>query len=491
MNLSAVELAWLCDQLHDRVVGAAIQKVQQPSPTRFVLSLFKSGVGKTRLFFDLDARALRFHPTQQGLPNPPDAPTLCRSLRKLLENGRVRSLEADGKDRIVVMAIDKMEAGEVQQKRLLIEFIPTRPVLFVLDPKGIIEAASSGLHSEKRDLRRGLPYSPPPPPEFKPNLDRPPFSRFEDREPSAILAALDEELFPKPVDGSDRASITRALTKALKRQVKRVSKIEQDWRRSEGGEELRQHGELLKGAMHEITRGMESIRVRDWSAPEGSEVWVDIALDSKLSAQENIANIFARAKKKIRGQEVVSERLEEQRARLAALNDLEIKLGSAERDDLPEFLKALRVLDVKVEAPAQAGKKKKPVVQARKPYKTYQSKDGLDIWVGRGARDNDELTFRCARGNEWWLHAQDYAGSHVVVKTEGELPEQSLLDAATLAVLYSKAGKAGRQAVSYTRRKNVQKFRGAAPGKVILQSHRTLMVRLEPDRISRLEGQKP
>ena len=71
-----------------------------------------------------------------------------------------------------------------------------------------------------------------------------------------------------------------------------------------------------------------------------------------------------------------------------------------------------------------------------KPYH-YRSTDGIDIYVGKNAAQNDRLTGD-ARPNETWLHAKDMPGSHVIIRQEGEIPRQTLLEAAILAAWYSK-----------------------------------------------------
>ncbi|HYH84444.1 MAG TPA: NFACT RNA binding domain-containing protein, partial [Pyrinomonadaceae bacterium] len=109
----------------------------------------------------------------------------------------------------------------------------------------------------------------------------------------------------------------------------------------------------------------------------------------------------------------------------------------------------------------------------------YRSSDGYEILVGRGPRENDQLTFRVARSYDTWLHAADYPGSHVVVRSRGrdeQVPHRAVVEAAQLAAHFSKAGKDAKVAVNYTQRKFVSKPKGAAPGLVYLSSFRTLLV---------------
>ncbi len=108
--------------------------------------------------------------------------------------------------------------------------------------------------------------------------------------------------------------------------------------------------------------------------------------------------------------------------------------------------------------------------------------------VGRGARDNDELTCHVARGSDLWLHAEGMAGSHVLLRLrKGEEPDnESLLDAATLTVHFSKASKSGEAEVLFTRAAHVRKPKGIGPGKVIATHTKALWVRVDAARCARL-----
>ena len=39
------------------------------------------------------------------------------------------------------------------------------------------------------------------------------------------------------------------------------------------------------------------------------------------------------------------------------------------------------------------------------------TKDGYVIWVGRNSRQNEQVTFKNASGQDYWLHARDVPGS--------------------------------------------------------------------------------
>jgi len=52
----------------------------------------------------------------------------------------------------------------------------------------------------------------------------------------------------------------------------------------------------------------------------------------------------------------------------------------------------------------------------------YISSDGFHMYVGKNNLQNDALTFDFAAGCDWWFHAKQAPGSHVIVKTNGEDP---------------------------------------------------------------------
>jgi predicted ribosome quality control (RQC) complex YloA/Tae2 family protein len=132
---------------------------------------------------------------------------------------------------------------------------------------------------------------------------------------------------------------------------------------------------------------------------------------------------------------------------------------------------------------AKAGGK----TEKRPPYRLFKSGRGLPILVGRGADRNDELTFQWAHGNDLWLHARDVPGAHVVVPLNGRaVDEETLVDAATLAAHHSNARAEAQVDVSYTLRKHVRKPPRTKPGLVNLSEAKTLRVRMEPERLSRL-----
>ena len=82
---------------------------------------------------------------------------------------------------------------------------------------------------------------------------------------------------------------------------------------------------------------------------------------------------------------------------------------------------------------------------------SYRSLDGILIKVGENAKENDALT-ESSYPNEWWLHADGGAGSHVIVCCEDiYLPLETKRDAAMLAIHHSKNSKMNSSRVNLVR----------------------------------------
>lgn len=114
-----------------------------------------------------------------------------------------------------------------------------------------------------------------------------------------------------------------------------------------------------------------------------------------------------------------------------------------------------------------------------RPYRTVNI-EGFEVLIGRGAEDNDELTFRVAEPNDLWLHvAGGTPGSHVVIRSpaEGEVPKEVVEKAAAAAAWYSKSRAAARVEVHVCKAREVSKPRGAPAGLVELGRWKSVKVR--------------
>jgi predicted ribosome quality control (RQC) complex YloA/Tae2 family protein len=113
---------------------------------------------------------------------------------------------------------------------------------------------------------------------------------------------------------------------------------------------------------------------------------------------------------------------------------------------------------------------------------TYTLPGGWQVLVGRTDADNDYLSFRVARPNDWWFHVRGMPGSHVILQglPSANPNSETLHRAAAIAAYHSKARHAGIVAVSGTRARDVSKPRGAKAGTVQIRHEQVFKVRPAP-----------
>ncbi|MGD8377482.1 MAG: NFACT RNA binding domain-containing protein [Acidobacteriota bacterium] len=284
-----------------------------------------------------------------------------------------------------------------------------------------------------------------------------------------------------------REAATDSLRAVLHGEIRRLERLhgrlEADLSREGEAEELVRQGNVLLAGLGQARVEGDRVTVPDPFDAEGRPV--TLAIDPRLSLQENADRLFHRARKSRRGRRTVERRLAEVAARLPGLRDAAGRLeGLGTVEEVAALERALakdgllRVVRRPRTRKAAAARPRGPEVL---PIRSYRSADGMEILVGRSGKDNDVLTFKVAAGQDFWLHAEGRAGAHVVVRNPDRLPRlprATLEQAAQLAAFHSKARGGGKVEVMVTQRRHVKKGRGLPPGTVRVGRHEA--VRVEP-----------
>lgn len=453
----------------DGIVGARIQKLSVTTEGQFLLTLFAGG---EKSFLHVDGRVF---PGQVALLDrkitlerkDPKPPGIQATLRTHLEGAVIRGAGIAAPHAVFVARLDK---GDARARVLLLEPMSTglRVMVGMDSGKGmrLLSAHPADQSAVGRRLKTGAPYVLP--------SENPHCHAFLER-------ALEAETQTDVVGPSARLKTVRA---ALKREDKRlarlVAKLERDVHKHGEPGALRREGEVLKAWMHQVKRGDAGLDAYDF---EGNPM--HIVLDPAKDAAGNLALKFARAKKAERALEMALPKLEAARAAKAELDALRTGLSAPE--PAAEALEAAEArLSKRKMAPS--ARRQAAMARGRLPYRVFPIAGDLVAWVGRGARDNDALTFHHAKGNDVWLHVRDAAGSHVVLpKAPRELSSAALIDAAHLAAWFSPLKNAPAVDVRHTRRKHLRKpGKGAPAGKVLVAEERVVHVKIEPERTARL-----
>lgn len=303
---------------------------------------------------------------------------------------------------------------------------------------------------------------------------------------SSINDVLD--LFYEMKDASERlkqkkADIYKVLNTCLERCSRKLAVQQETLNEVSDREKLRLYGELITANIYAIPKGAKSVRLLNYYS-EDSE-YLDVPMDENLTAQENAQKYFRKYSKAKSTFANTSQQLEETMKELEYLENVYQLLDNCttvnEIDEVREEL---------VEQGYMKARKKNSSRKNSKPTLPlhFRSSDGLDIFVGKNNKQNDQLTLKQASSNDIWLHTRNIPGSHVIIrKLQGEIPSTTLLEAAILAAFHSKASQSSNVPVDYTMVKNVKKPNGAKPGMVIYENFKTLIVNPDEDIVERLK----
>ena len=241
-------------------------------------------------------------------------------------------------------------------------------------------------------------------------------------------------------------------------------------------ERLRQLGDILTANIHRIQKGQTSVEVEDFYDPDMATVTV--SLSPLLSPQQNAAKYYKDYTRMKNAEKELTRQLELGSGELSYLQSV---LEELERADTDAELEAIRQ-ELHQGGYVRLDSSKKKMKQPKLAFLRFESTDGYPIYVGRNNAQNDELTFRLARKDDLWLHAQKVHGSHVIISCGGtKPPDDTVTQAAQLAAHYSGAAGGQNLPVDVTPVKQVKKLPGAKPGMVIYHTYNTIFVNPYPD----------
>lgn len=474
-------------------VGGRLQKVYAHGPRTFSLLFYRAAAPTANPDESVDEHKtatalLDFSHTRSHFLFLPPEMALARTainglgmaLRKHLAGRRLQALQRREGDRWL-----GLDFGE-NASQLVLELSGRHGNLFLLNAQRQLVVSLRADHSE-RQLRSGSPY-------LLPSLSTVRGGRLGDLKDPFQLAdlppALRGQRFAEGILAQRLCDLQRSalstyqahLKQGLQRIQRRQQTLHQALENLDDQQLFQQQAERLQGAFaNPPAVGATEVWVTDYFDPQQAQVRV--ALEPHLNLQENIARYYQRAKKIERRAEYALEHLPELEAEQARW---ELELQRADQwharlaQNQPLIAEDWERLQAQVSTRLPATK---PVADPgretglRRYARCFEG--AVRMWVGKSAKGNHQLTFRYAKGNDYWFHVQDTPGSHVLVKSE-HLNAEILAEAAHLAAYYSPQRQAFLRgnpvAVSYTQIKSVKAIKGAPPGQVQLQRFNTYSI---------------
>ncbi|MDG4655876.1 NFACT RNA binding domain-containing protein [Ectobacillus antri] len=300
---------------------------------------------------------------------------------------------------------------------------------------------------------------------------------------TSISALLDRFFFGK--GERDRVKqqahdLEKFIGNELAKNEKKLHKLTQTLQDAGKAEQYQLYGELLTANMYAIKKGDAEATVINYYDENGATI--TITLNPLKTPSENAQSYFSKYQKAKNSVAIVEEQIEKTKQEIFYFEGLMQQMESASQKDIEEIREEL-IEEGYMRSRIKTQKKTKPT----KPVlDRYESSDGTEILVGKNNKQNDYLTNKLAKRDEFWLHTKDIPGSHVVIRSV-EPSEQTLKEAAILAAYFSKAKNSSSVPVDFTKIRNVKKPSGAKLGFVTYDQQKTLYVTPDEDLVMKLK----
>lgn len=469
MSLNWVEIDQVLRETD--LAGAFLQNARQADFHHLLLEFHKPGQ-TLRLLISLEQGRTRLHPVTRKWPNLPQPPRFIQFLRAHLLGAKVLSASQLGQERLVHFFL----GGPGGEFHLWIRLWGGAANVLVTSPDHVIQEAmfrrpdSGEVKGERFDPEADLAAL-----TAKKSSDRV-FALRELPGEGPYWQRL-EAFYDSKQDGDAeklRERVIRLIQGRLGTIAAQNRKAAEKLRDSERLDDFKTYGDMIAAFAHQLQKGDTELEEFDFR----DGLPIIIPLDPELSPQENAQKYYKRYTKARDGRQYLEEDAKRLEAEELAVEALLIEA----REAGPERLTHLA---------AQFARTQQPVSEDKNPRPGLEFRSGTwTLWVGRNARENDELLRRWVKGNDFWLHTRDVAGGYVFIKNQPgkSVPLAVLLDAGNLAIHYSKAKLQGQADLYYTAVKYLRRAKDGPVGMVLPTQEKNLHVKVDAQRLGRLLG---
>lgn len=465
MSLNCAEIDMILYELS--LTGCFIQKIRQPDFESLRLDIYRPGSTRFRIGIYLGNGATRIQPESSPLPpSNTNAQRFVQLLRSRIDGARIDDCRQIDSNRIVYL---KLTHGSLTTD-LYIRLWTGAANIIAVNENGIIIDAFFR-RPAKKEVSGEVFVLPAPgnPGHFSPRpIDGP--GTFGEKI-AKLYAATASAHSQTQTDPRDTLS---APLRARKAQTERLlKKFEAETAAEDDGEEEKQYGDLLI-ACPPRPAGEKTVTVENFF-DNGRPV--TIPLDPKLTLRENAEAFYRRYRKKKAAAAFRLSHIEEMQAEISRLEDELTAIARLDESEAARRLTDMNRREEKIKKSVPAG------------FLCFES-GGYPILVGRNDKENDLLLRSHVKGNDLWFHTRDVSGGFVFIKTgkKENVPEETMKDAAQLALWFSKAKLHGSADLYCTRVKHLRRAKDGPPGKVLPFHEKNISVTEDKARLKRLLG---
>ncbi len=263
------------------------------------------------------------------------------------------------------------------------------------------------------------------------------------------------------------SDLFKLIENAISRLEKKTALQKEDLRNCADKEELKRYGDLITSNIYALKRGMHKATLIDYYDPDMAEVTVP--LDYRLDPAANAQRYYKKYNKLKKAETELQKQMDISATELDYLYSVLESFDRAEGE--------LEINEIRRELYESGyGSRMKNYTQVKqqqtKPLE-FETTNGYRVLCGKNNTQNDRLTFKLASKGDYWFHAKNMPGSHVIMFCDGmeEPPAEDFTEAAVIAATHSKASDKASVEVDYSLVKNIKKPAGAKPGLVIYHTN--------------------
>ena len=157
MALDGITLSMLKKEISEKLIGARVDKIHQPSKEELVMS-FRWNGGNGKLLISASANGPRIHFTESSVDNPKNPPMFCMLMRKHLAGAKLVEIEQFGLERMLHLSFATYnEFGDPVIMKLAVEIMGRHSNIMLIGPDGKIIDAIKRVTADMSSVRQVMP----------------------------------------------------------------------------------------------------------------------------------------------------------------------------------------------------------------------------------------------------------------------------------------------------------------------------------------------
>lgn len=531
MSMDGIFVHYLVEEFNSFLAKGKINKIYQPNPLDIVIQIKKDGA-TYQLLLSASLDSSRLYLTKQTFVNPATPGNFCMLLRKYIERGIITNIKQYQNDRIIMFEVNTFnELGDTVNYHLIIELMGRNSNVILIDENNKIIDAIRKLPPSDATSRYIIPKASYELPiqenkvnPFTDNTDNVLLDNIQGLAKNIekeiveyyhgeILAFLSKKVKPtiyqngnkfdyycfdlnsyqminnnfvtlsemldyyynqyKKTINYSNSDLIKQVKRLITHQKTKLNNLNDDLLKAKDNIKFKDLGILLQANLYNVKKGMSSITVTNFL---GSNEELTISLNPELDPSKNLKQIFTKGKKASNALIEVQKQIDKVTSEISYLEDIQSMI---------EFSTATELEEIKLDLFSNSEQYKNKVKKLAKKNKKLEIQhftfQDVTIYIGKNNLQNDYLTNKLARNNDYWFHVKDSSGAHVIVSVPGnasdyQMNEETIRLAANLSAYYSKYSSSSSVPVDYTKVKYLKKIPGMKGYHVTYTNQKTIYI---------------